>query len=44
VLSDAVGRWSDAGGSYPLAELVREGFDLLEFGLPTRAAPSAVGA
>jgi AcrR family transcriptional regulator len=44
VLSDAVGRWSDAGGSQPLAAFVREGFDLLEFGLPTRAAPSAVGA
>jgi AcrR family transcriptional regulator len=43
VLSDAVTRWSDAGGAQPLAQFVKDGFDLLEFGLPAVVPEPAVG-
>jgi AcrR family transcriptional regulator len=43
VLSDAVTRWSDSGGTTPLTGFVKEGFELLEFGLPATARAPAVG-
>ena len=43
VLSDAVARWSDEGGRQPLTGFVKEGFDLLESGLPAVTRQPAVG-
>ncbi|MFL6100086.1 MAG: TetR family transcriptional regulator [Actinomycetales bacterium] len=40
VLSDAVERWSDGGGREPLTGYVKDGFDLLEFGLPVTRGPA----
>jgi AcrR family transcriptional regulator len=43
VLGDAVERWSEGGGKEPLTGYVKDGFELLEFGLPVAARPPAVG-
>lgn len=43
VIGDAVQRWSLGGGVEPLTGFVKDGFDLLEFGLPVTAPRPAVG-
>lgn len=43
VIGDAVQRWSLGGGAEPLRGYIKDGFDLLEFGLPATAPRPAVG-